>query len=214
MIGLRRFANDAIAFILLSFTAFAAEDQSAIVPAETQSELNPTIEHREHESTIFAAEAQSKLNPTVEHRELESAFNLRIYWQQGYLWQGSSKERKWCMKCRSSNCSDGTGIKVARCDRDDPRQQFYFDNRRIRSRKNTDMCLKRYGRYIAMDGCDSNDSDQRWSNLSTGAPFELQIPGNDSKCASQHHHPKDGEVLYMNSCTLARRSTTDKWVVY
>jgi hypothetical protein len=163
--------------------------------------------------TVLAAEEQSEQTPTTTHRELESYFNLKIYWQQGYRWQGSTKEQKWCMKCRSDNCSDGTGIKIARCDKDDPRQQFYFDDRRIRSRKNNDMCLKRYGRYIAMDGCD-NSSDQVWSNLRTDAPFELQIPGNGSKCASQHHHPKDGEKVYMNSCKLAQRSTTDKWIVF
>lgn len=197
MIGFQRFANDTmrrlqLAIILLAFTVFAAEDPSepAILPP-----------------AVVAA---------AEHRELESQhFNLKLYWQQGYRWQGSSSERKWCMKCRSNNCSDGTGIKIARCDKDDPRQQFYFDNRRIRSRKNNGMCLKRYGRYIALDGCDNSDSDQVWSNLRTdGGPFELQIPGNGSKCASQHHHPKDGEKVYMNSCKLAQRSTTDKWVVY
>lgn len=163
--------------------------------------------------TVFAAEDQSDPIPTVEHRELESYFNLKLYWQQGYRWQGSTTERKWCMKCRSSQCSDGTGIKIARCDKDDERQHFYFDGSMIRSRKNNDMCLKRYGRFIALDGCD-NSSDQSWSNLRTDAPFELQIPGNGSKCVSQHHHPKDGEKLYMNSCKLAQRNKTDKWVVY
>lgn len=172
-----------VVFVLLAFTVFAAEDQSGLIPS------------------------------SIAHREQQSYFNLKIFWEQGFRWQGSTTERKWCMTCRSSKCSNGTGIKVSRCDKDDPRQQFYFDDRRIRSRKNKDMCLKRYGRYIALDDC-SRSSDQVWSNLRTDAPFELQIPGNESKCASQHHHPKDGEKVYMNSCKLARSAHTDKWVVY
>lgn len=45
-------------------------------------------------------------------------------------------------------------------------------------------------------------------------PFELQMPGNEEKCASQHHHPKDKEEVYMESCKLAEKADTSKWVVY
>jgi hypothetical protein len=45
-------------------------------------------------------------------------------------------------------------------------------------------------------------------------PFELQMPGNTEKCATQHHHPKDDEEVYMEDCKLAEKTDTSYWVVY
>jgi hypothetical protein len=140
-------------------------------------------------------------------------FNVRLYWKEGYTWQESTSEKFWCMKCQSSGCNKGSGIKIAKCDRDDWRQHFFFDDGRIRTRRNLDVCLERSGRSIIFKGCDGSD-DQLWDNLSEDGPFRLQIPGNDSKCASQHHHPKDGEKIYMTSCKLCRDNDVGKWVVY
>lgn len=64
-----------------------------------------------------------------------------------------------------------------------------------------------------MTKCSSN-KDQKWRGLRKDMPFELQIPGNTEKCASQHHHPKDKEEIYMESCKLAEKADTEKWVVY
>ena len=32
---------------------------------------------------------------------------LKLYWQKGYNWQDESFERRWCMKCVGSQCSEG-----------------------------------------------------------------------------------------------------------
>ena len=37
-------------------------------------------------------------------------FRLRLYWQNGYNWQDSSKERFWCMQCRGG-CQNGDAIR-------------------------------------------------------------------------------------------------------
>jgi hypothetical protein len=151
--------------------------------------------------------------PEVAERRLQTFFNLRLYWEQGYRWQESPSEKFWCLKCQNSGCTRGSGVKIARCSKDDWRQHFFFDDGRIRTRRNLDVCLERSGRSIVLKGCDSSD-DQVWASLRKDKPFRLQIPGNDDKCATQHHHPKDGEKVFMASCKLASNSQTDKWIVY
>ncbi|KAL9191262.1 hypothetical protein ACHAXT_000968 [Thalassiosira profunda] len=140
-------------------------------------------------------------------------FNLRLFWKEGYNWQMSHNERKWCMRCRSGNCSRGSGIRIARCNRDDSRQHWFFDDGRIRSRKNKKACLERDGRSIHLRTCNQSVS-QIWDTLRKDEPFQLRIPGVASKCASQHHHPKEGERLYMTSCKRSMFSQTDKWMKY
>ena len=87
-------------------------------------------------TTIVAAEHHNSTMPykhdeDVQHRNLGSYFNMRLYWKKGYMWQESPSEKKWCMKCKSGSCQKGSGIKIARCNRDDYRQQFFFDNGRM-----------------------------------------------------------------------------------
>mmetsp|Transcript_12561 Transcript_12561/g.26401 ORF Transcript_12561/g.26401 Transcript_12561/m.26401 type:complete len:189 (+) Transcript_12561:141-707(+) len=149
----------------------------------------------------------------IRSRELNSYFNLRLFWKRGYRWQESSSEKKWCMQCTLSGCPEGSSIKIDTCDRSDSRQQFYFDNRRIRSRKNKQVCLERQGRSIKLDQC-NNSSSQKWSGLFESREFQLRIPGSSNKCASQHHHPKAHERVYMESCKLSVENKTDKWIVY
>mmetsp|Transcript_30349 Transcript_30349/g.54979 ORF Transcript_30349/g.54979 Transcript_30349/m.54979 type:complete len:187 (+) Transcript_30349:280-840(+) len=160
-----------------------------------------------------AANDSSSPKPREKKRELNSHFNMRIFWKNGYRWQNSSSEKKWCMQCKANKCPKGSGIKVERCDRDDWRQHFYFDDGRIRSRRNKDVCLEREGRSIVLENC-SNSRDQIWASLRKDEPFQLRIPGNIHKCASQHHQPKSGEKVYMTSCKRSVASQTDEWIVY
>mmetsp|Transcript_31231 Transcript_31231/g.65314 ORF Transcript_31231/g.65314 Transcript_31231/m.65314 type:complete len:189 (+) Transcript_31231:151-717(+) len=149
----------------------------------------------------------------IRSRELNSYFNLRLFWKRGYRWQESSSEKKWCMQCTLSGCPEGSSIKIDTCDRSDSRQQFFFDDGRIRSRKNKDVCLERQGRSIKLDQC-NNSSSQKWDELSKSREFQLRIPGNKYKCASQHHHPKKNERVYLTSCKKSVDNKTDKWIVY
>lgn len=117
-------------------------------------------------------------------RELESSyFSLRLYWEKGYRlvrvshgsdhdsciphsvciifpdtlrWQGKTEEKLWCIQCTQSNCSKGSGIRVDKCDKGDSRQQFYYDDGRIRSRKNHSLCFERKGRSIELDSCNKS----------------------------------------------------------
>jgi hypothetical protein len=54
-------------------------------------------------------------------------FNLRLFWQRGYRWQESSSEKYWCMSCDTKDCPENDSLEIKPCDRDEPRQQWYFD---------------------------------------------------------------------------------------
>lgn len=150
--------------------------------------------------------------PTAEPTQKRKPFRLRLTWKNGYRWQEKSSERYWCMRCKSLSCSKGSGIELDNCSKNDSRQQFYFDDKRIRSSK-SGHCLERRGRSIKLDTCGSSQN-QKWDGLSVKQPFQLREAGSTVKCASQHHEPRDGEILYMTSCKKSRASKTDLWNVY
>jgi len=169
---------------------------------------------RNETDTFLSQQAESfvSTNTFASTKTLARYFRLRLTWKKGYRWQESSSEKWWCMRCKSSSCSKGSGIEVDKCSRNDSRQQFYFDNDRIRSKK-SGRCLERRGRSIKLDTCDSS-RNQRWDGLSVRQPFQLREVGSTLKCASQHHEPKKGEVVYMTSCKKSRLTKTDLWNVY
>lgn len=140
------------------------------------------------------------------------SFRLRLTWKKGYMWQEKSSERFWCMRCKSSSCSKGSGIEIDKCSKNDSRQQFYFDENRIRSKK-SHQCVERSGRSIKLNNC-SSSSRQKWDGLSSKQPFQLRPRGSNLQCASQHHEPREGEILYMTSCKKSRANKTDLWNVY
>lgn len=163
-----------------------------------------------------ATDVSSRSRPKDVQRELSDDyyFNMKLHWQKGYRWQGSSSERKWCMQCRSNRCSKGSSIKIMRCNKDDWKQHFFFDDGKIRSRRNKDVCLERQGRSISLSNCSSRRQGQIWARLTKDEPFQLKIPGVADKCVSQHHHPKHNEKVYMTSCKRSVYSKTDKWITY
>ena len=75
------------------------------------------------------------------------------YFSLHLRWQGKTEEKFWCIQCTQSNCSKGSGVRVDKCDREDERQQFYYDDGRIRSKKDHSMCFERRGRSIELDSC-------------------------------------------------------------
>lgn len=164
--------------------------------------------------TVAADNERIKHRQTKKERKLAGEyFNLRMYWKQGYRWQESTSEKFWCMKCRNSGCTVKSGIKIAKCDKDDWRQHFFFDDGRVRSRRNKAVCLERSGRTILLNNCKSS-TDQVWDTLNKQIPFQLTPPGDDEKCATQHHEPRADEIIYMAACKLAISTDTDKWIVY
>lgn len=83
---------------------------------------------------------------------------------------------------------------------------------------NTNLCVERKNtRHMALERCDRNEVRQRWLNFRaretpfTWTPLEN---GGTPGCASQHHHPKAKEVVYVEDCKLAQKYTTGFWEAY
>ena len=82
------------------------------------------------------------------------------------------------------------------------------------------LCLERSGKYVKAKTCNKNDSDQQWASIDNIKKFELRplkhehLSQRDAKCISQHHHPKDEEVVSMWNCRLAESAETNYWMEY
>jgi hypothetical protein len=48
---------------------------------------------------------------TIDHRQLQGSFRLKMFWQKGYFWQESAKEKKWCLTCRNG-CKSGSNVQI------------------------------------------------------------------------------------------------------
>jgi hypothetical protein len=92
---------------------------------------------------------------------------------------------------------------------------------------NMDLCLERASKlYINLVQCDAADVRQLWTGFDKDKPFELrpveqQWRPNDygdpveiQRCISQHHdHPKNFEVLFLETCDLGIKHNTVLWDV-
>ncbi len=83
----------------------------------------------------------------------------------------------------------------------------------LRPDYNKEVCVTRSpDRKIRLFKC-SGLAVQDWHGIDFENKFELVAGRFGEKCLSQHHHPKEREVLYMEKCKLARLYDTSYWVI-
>lgn len=145
------------------------------------------------------------------------AFRIRLHWQQGYNWQGSRRERFWCMECRDS-CRSGAAIQIDECSGAD-RQRFLAFGRTIRPSSNANLCLavtgySGTGRPVRLRDCRAGSADQDFREVRRDGKFELIPASNGERCLSQHHHPKKNEVVFPEKCEKTRQFDTTYWTTY
>ena len=82
-------------------------------------------------------------------------------------------------------------------DSDEAMIKVAYDNR----------CFQRNGNSIELRSCDPTNDLQRWVSP-RGAfyqrRFEIANPSLRDYCATQEHHPKPGEVVWLEPCILSR----------
>mmetsp|Transcript_36091 Transcript_36091/g.87134 ORF Transcript_36091/g.87134 Transcript_36091/m.87134 type:complete len:384 (+) Transcript_36091:168-1319(+) len=142
---------------------------------------------------------------------------LRLYWEEGYRWQGSRDETFWCMEC-NNNCRENDSVYVDVCDRS-TRQQFSVVGDTIRPTSNPTLCLTATGYYsedkpIRIKRCKQDEWDQKFVGFDDNGRFEIQPKGREDLCVSQMHHPKPFERVYPESCSKTRKHDTTYWVKY
>ena len=151
----------------------------------------------------------------------KSHFKLKMYWQQGYVWQEQTFERKWCIHCRNGYCKAGINLYVSAC----YSVNQYFDFVNVTTTHDINMirvsgshlCLQRFDFDVLLEKCNSTNIQQHWIS-NTGAfssyRFELTPLTLDTYCLTQDHHPKEDELLFLEPCAQASYDTTSYWVRY
>ncbi|KAL3816444.1 hypothetical protein ACHAXA_001026 [Cyclostephanos tholiformis] len=157
----------------------------------------------------------------------QSTFRLKLYWQEGFYWQGNDEDPVYCMECSSSNdCKVGNEIIIKHCSsaRD---QKFTEVGGTIRPAMDTTLCftVMGYGRAEDNDGdpitepiqlqsCDGDNSNQKFVGFRNSGRFELGPIGHTDRCLGQAHHPKSYEMIHPKSCATGRIDTTSYWITY
>ena len=147
-------------------------------------------------------------------------FRIRLHWQQGYNWQNNHKEQLYCMECRGS-CRSGSSIQVDKCNTssNNIRQKFIAIAKTIRPASNPALCLTSTGYSgtsdpVKLRHC-NRGLNQNFMEVRSDEKFELQPEGGSGKyCLSQHHHPKDHEVVFPEECEKTRRFDTTYWKLF
>jgi len=163
------------------------------------------------------------MDPSV----LSSMFRLKMYWEEGYDWQQSSREKFYCMECEG-NCREGNDVEIGHCGFES--EDILWQHRNMDDNGETqlqivgtNLCMDMVddsgdaisARVVSLMECDDSRDAQRfraqngdWDDYR----FELETDGGD--CISQEHHPKKNEDLYEQSCSNARGDDTSYWVKY
>lgn len=159
------------------------------------------------------------------NQSIPETFGLKLHWEEGYLWQEETIERKWCLRCESDQaaCWPGRRVYLTNCETDMITQfQFVYqeDASFFIKLANTDLCLTApddtRDRYL-VQYCDTRNARQMFvtsGNATWGGTFEIHPEWARDGCVSNTHHPKFGESLYLWSCSLSRFSDTSLWTFY
>lgn len=150
---------------------------------------------------------------------VSGAFRLKLYWEYGYDWQQEFWEQEWCMRCDGSDCNSGDDINIHYCD--DKSTWFVFDNMSSNGQTqvkiaNTKLCLEwndNYDMYVKT--CDKSTDRQKFDagqGSFSGKRFELRT--SDDGCLTQDHHPRDGELVFVEDCDTPRDDDTSYWNKY
>lgn len=179
-------------------------------------------------------------NDTLVRPPVPNSFRLKKYWQFGYKWQDEFWEQEWCMECTrasnvtvtdnnvSSSCAVNDSIIISHCSHD---RSTWFKYKNLRNdttqlqiavnntmSSSQHLCLQLVGNTtISIKVCDGTNQRQKFRSLNglfgKTNKFEIGTIFREG-CISNHHHPKDGELLYRENCTVTRKHTTSYWTQY
>jgi hypothetical protein len=141
---------------------------------------------------------------------------LKLYWENGYRWQGETQERKWCMECDGGSCTNGDLVRIEKCDNFNTQFEFYRRNGDEAGFQDvkSNFCMRLEDKLIKMRRCDSNDELQRFVGSFSSSKFEIKPKTSTRNCLTQQHHPKWGEIIRIYTCDSARDDTTSLWNKY
>jgi hypothetical protein len=173
-------------------------------------------------SNATSSNSKASLNATGTSKGV----GLKIYWQKGYYWQEETFERKWCMRCDSSNqsCAPGRKVFLTNCDTDmiTKWELKYVTSKAFQIKiAAADLCLTvpiDTQNKLTVETCDATNNHQLYfaqnGQAKWGNRFEINPVWAPNGCVGNTHHPKYGEALYLWDCQISRWSTTSLWNFY
>lgn len=81
----------------------------------------------------------------------------------------------------------------------------------------TNLCLQKLGRRgtnIALKPCKKNNAWQHFTGFRGAESFDIRVRKQKGRCLTNHHHPKEDEVVYAESCFKAHKTKTGYWSEY
>jgi hypothetical protein len=145
-------------------------------------------------------------------------FRIKMWWQQGYMWQEEAIERKWCLQCRNE-CNNNVEIAVRECNSRNTNFEFVGSGQERQIKVvDKDLCIELIEEdYIQVKFARCSDSDRQKFRAGLGdfdgQKFEIETVARNG-CLSQPHHPRDGELLRRQGCDGARFDTTSFFIKY
>jgi len=119
------------------------------------------------------------------------------------------------------NCDEGHGAEFKTMYTDDGLMIQVVDSGRSETAWPQTCVTRTRKHYMQVQTCNATDPTQKWKSISDNHEFNLisyyQHKGeekNETYCVTQHHHPKDYEILGMKDCLLAEIDNTALWVTY
>jgi hypothetical protein len=142
---------------------------------------------------------------------------MKLYWQQGYNWQGEFSERKWYASCDGSDCDAGDHVRLRESGSGNTRYLLLLhgdDTAQIQV-AGSNLCFEQRSRgsNTLVRRCDASDRKQRYKSGQGdfgGNRFELQ-PLDYFGCLTNPHHPRNREMIYEEDCEDARGHKTSFW---
>lgn len=185
----------------------------------TSAKNDKSLPH--HHSDAVDANNDNKNKPHFVRELLETeygtSFQLKMYWEEGYKWNGSPIEKNRCMACKNNSCANGIVV-LKQCDRGDSAQRWTVTaNDKITPTQEPDRCITYEDGKLSLARCrSSRDYKQvlevrQESSVASGTSV-LQILG-DGLCMSPGNDPEEGGRLKLLSCDTAEGLTIGDWVI-
>jgi len=151
----------------------------------------------------------------------DDPFQLRLYWQKGYNWQGDSREQKFCLECEEDKCQQGSYVEVRKCDASDTKFQFIrLDNGKILLKvSHRRLCVESVpfdsslgDRLMALARCDETEERQQFvPGLGDFDGDRFELVASDNRCVTPEHHPRSKENVERFLCSTARSHKSSYW---
>jgi len=208
------------------FMCLGCKLQTGVAIKKYQPNLGRDDEDRDEQysnNNRVNANAEYEGNPefleyeTYDEDDEWGPFHLKLYFGDGYQWQGLTKDLNVCLEYKYSvNDVEGKGdpMMLNGCDEDKDEQQFIArGDKTMRLAEDKDLCITYVGnRGLGVFEC-TGSIFQQWDRVQKKGQFKISPSSQHNRCVTNHHHPREKERVYLDWCHLAEDGDTAYWTL-